>query len=143
LRAISACLLGVACRYDGGHLLSDAVRDAFPGEGLCPICPEQMGGLPTPRPPAELVGGDGHAVLDGRARVIAADGTDVTRAFVRGAEEVVALCARLGIQEVLLKARSPSCGCGQIHCGAELVPGDGVAAALLRRRGFRVQASSD
>jgi uncharacterized protein YbbK (DUF523 family) len=104
-----------------------------------PVCPEQLGGLTTPRTPAEIVGGDGHGVLDGSARVIDSEGRDVTDAFVRGAEEVAALCKRLGIREVVLKARSPSCGVGTIRRGGESFAGDGVTAALLKRRGIAVR----
>jgi uncharacterized protein YbbK (DUF523 family) len=140
LRAISACLLGVACRYDGhDRLHSDAARLALAG-GLVPFCPEQLGGLSTPRPRAEIRGGTGADVLDGRAAVVDEHGRDVTAAFVRGAREAAGLCARCGVTEALLKARSPSCGVGWIRRGEELVEGDGVAAALLRRRGIRVAA---
>jgi uncharacterized protein YbbK (DUF523 family) len=138
LRAISACLLGVACRYDGRscpHPLADRLARE---EGLLPLCPEQLGGLPTPRPRAEIVGGAGDEVLSGTARVRYERGADVTSAFVRGAHEAAALCERLGVTEALLKARSPSCGVGLIQRGDALVPGDGVAAAWLRRRGIRV-----
>ena len=138
MRAISACLVGLACRYDGRALPNaQAVKAAAAGE-LLPICPEQLGGLPTPRPPAQIRGGDGDDVLDGRARVVDETGADVTQAFLRGAAEVAALCERLGIQEVLLKSHSPSCGVGTIHSGQELVEGNGVTVSLLLRRGIRV-----
>jgi uncharacterized protein YbbK (DUF523 family) len=140
LRAISACLLGVACRYDGhDRFHPEAARLALEG-GLVPFCPEQLGGLPTPRPRAEIRGGTGADVLDGRAAVVDEHGRDVTGAFVRGAREAADLCARCGVTEALLKTRSPSCGVGWIRRGAELVEGDGVAAACLRRRGIRVVA---
>ncbi len=125
LYLVSACLLGLRTRYDGA---SKAVpwleRKA---KHLVPVCPEQLGGLPTPRPPAEIVGGDGLAVLEGQARVINAQGEDVTSAFVRGAEEVLRLAKLLKPTGIILKARSPSCG---------LSPKIGVCAALLRLYGF-------
>lgn len=137
MRAISACLLGVRCRYDGGSRVHpEALRLATQG-GLVPVCPEQLGGLATPRTPAEIVGGDGNDVLEGRARVVDESGRDVTEAFLRGARETVALCRILGIDEVLLKSRSPSCGVGQVYHGTELIEGDGVTAAFLRREGIR------
>jgi len=111
-----------------------------------PICPEVAGGLPTPRLPAEIEGAhaglDGHAVLDGRSRVVRSDGADVTQAFIAGAEAALALAQRWGIHQAILKANSPSCGADQIHEGhfaGTLVPGDGVAAALLKRAGLKVR----
>jgi uncharacterized protein YbbK (DUF523 family) len=143
VRAISACLLGVACRYDGHAATHPAALALAAREPCLPLCPEQLGGLPTPRPAAQIVGGTGADVLDGRARVVDADGRDVTTAFCRGAQEAADLCARLGVQAVVLKARSPSCGAGCIYQGDRLVSGDGVAAALLRRRGLRVESHPD
>lgn len=143
MRAVSACLLGVACRYDGAALPEEQRLSAEDAASVVPLCPEQLGGLPTPRSPAEFVGGDGEALLAGRARLINAAGEDVSAFFVRGAEEAVALCRRLGITEALLKARSPSCGVGCIHCDNELVPGYGVTAALMRRHGIKVICHPD
>lgn len=138
LRAISACLLGVACRYDGRRLPNDGLIQIAGQESPVPICPEQLGGLPTPRPPAEIKGGTGADVLDGRARVMDDEGRDVTAAFVRGATETLRLCERLGVSEVVLKSRSPSCGAGEIYNNRVLINGDGVTAALLRRQGIQV-----
>ena len=164
---ISACLLGLACRYDGNALPDDVLwpasgpgfsrdtKDASShtepdamshtkreaGEAiLIPVCPEQLGGLPTPRPAAQIVGGSGEDVLEGRARVIAENGADLTAAFLRGARETLHLCRSLGVQEAILKQGSPSCGCGRIHRGRERVPGMGVTAALLQGEGIRVRA---
>ena len=138
MKAISACLLGVACRYDG-RPLDPALQVASPSDAAwVPLCPEQLGGLATPRIPAQITGGSGEDVLVGRARVINEEGEDVTEAFLRGAHEALALCRRLGVTEVHLKARSPSCGAGQIYRGRALVPGQGVAAALLAREGLRL-----
>jgi len=144
---LSACLLGEACRYDGRSKPSGAVRayvTAFRGAGgeVVAVCPEQLGGLPTPRPPADLRGGDGAAVLDGRAfvRRVEDDG-DVTAAFVAGAERAAALATRA--TEAILKARSPSCGCGETEIDGAKGPGDGVFAALLRRRGVRMRTDEE
>jgi uncharacterized protein YbbK (DUF523 family) len=107
------------------------------------FCPEVAGGLPTPRLPAEIVGGDGEDVLEGRARVVDATGADCTAEFVDGAHQVLAAARAAGARKALLTARSPSCGCGQIYDGTfsgTLRPGDGVAAALLRRDGIQVDA---
>jgi uncharacterized protein YbbK (DUF523 family) len=128
LRAISACLLGVACRYDGLDCLHPLAARLAREEPLVPLCPEQLGGLPTPRPRAEIRGGAGADVLDGGATVVDEHGRDVTEPFVRGAREAAGMCVRLGVTEALLKARSPSCGL------------DGVTTAALRRAGIRVVA---
>ena len=138
MRGISACLLGQACRYDGNSLPESKRPDLDPSTPVIPLCPEQMGGLPTPRIAAQIKGGDGTDVLDGTARVINDDGQDVTDAFLRGAQEALALCRTMGITEILLKSRSPSCGVGYIYQGKELVTGDGVTAALLKRSGIKV-----
>ncbi|WP_413562292.1 DUF523 domain-containing protein [Catenulispora pinistramenti] len=101
--------------------------------------------MPTPRPPAEIVGGDGNDVLDGTAHIVTADGEDVTAAFVAGAEAVAKFAADHGIARAVLQDRSPSCGCGRIYDGThtgELVDGDGVLAALLKRQGVEVTATS-
>ena len=106
------------------------------------ICPEEDGGLGTPRLPAEIVGGDGHAVLQGRARVVASDGRDVTKEYVRGAHLALEAATRAGARTAILKARSPSCGRGDIYDGTferRLTAGDGVTAALLQRAGIEIE----
>jgi uncharacterized protein YbbK (DUF523 family) len=136
---VSACLLGRRCRHDGRDRRDDALCALEgPGLALVPVCPEEAGGLGTPRPAAELVGGDGDAVLDGTARVVAEDGRDVTDAFRRGAEEALRVARASGATEAWLTERSPSCGCAATHVGGSVVPGRGVAAALLARAGLRV-----
>jgi uncharacterized protein YbbK (DUF523 family) len=143
---VSACLLGIACRFDGGSCAVAWVAELAVQGRAVPICPEVAGGLSTPRLPAEIEGAhaglDGHAVLDGRCRVVRSDSADVTQAFLAGAESALALARRLGIRQAILKADSPSCGTGQIHEGrfaGTLVPGDGVTAALLKRAGLEVR----
>ncbi|MBD3237526.1 MAG: DUF523 domain-containing protein [Candidatus Eisenbacteria bacterium] len=143
MRAISACLIGIRCRYDGSDNLHPQALWMMRDEGLLPLCPEQLGGLPTPRTPAEIVGGDGADVLAGRAQVLDREGRDVTAYYVRGAQETARICQRLGITEMLLKQRSPSCGAGCIYHGEALVAGDGVTAARLRRSGIRATAHPD
>lgn len=140
---VSACLAGVPCRYDG-RSKPDATVVALvdAGEAL-PVCAERLGGLDTPRPPAEIVGGDGHDVLAGRARVVTDAGADVTDAFVRGARACADLATAHGVTEAVLQARSPSCGCGQIHDGTHsgrLREGDGVLAAVLQSSGISTRA---
>ncbi len=138
---ISACLLGVRCRYDGGDSRNEIAIKQGEKYALIPVCPEESGGLPTPRPPAEIVGGDGGDVLDGRAKVITADGTDVTEAYLKGAHHALRVAQSNKATHVVLKARSPSCGCGDIYDGTfsgTLMPGDGVTTALLKRHGITV-----
>ena len=141
IRLVSACLAGLGCRYDG-HSCSDGEVVAWVRAGQAiPICPEQLGGLTTPREPAYFVGGTGEEVLDGRARLIVPSGSDVTEAFLRGARETLRFCRLLGLQEAMLKSRSPSCGLSQVHGGegqSSLVVGKGVTAALLLRAGLRL-----
>jgi uncharacterized protein YbbK (DUF523 family) len=147
---VSACLLGVACRFDGESCPQVELRGLAAHGHVVPICPEVAGGLPTPRIPAEIedahTGLDGDAVLEGRTRVLLSDGTDVTAHFVAGAEVALALAQRLGVRRAILKSSSPSCGAGQIHEGVfagTLVPGDGVTTALLKSAGIQVITEQD
>lgn len=144
---VSRCLLGHKVRYDGGaHDSFDgaAIRllQRWQAEGrIVPLCPEVAGGLPTPRPPAEIPGGQGGQVLDGRRPVLTETGEEVTAAFVAGAEIALRLVRQHGLRVAVLKARSPSCGNQQTYDGsfsAALVAGEGVTAALLRRAGVKV-----
>jgi uncharacterized protein YbbK (DUF523 family) len=143
LTLVSGCLAGQKCRYDGGDCLIEGLRElAARGEGV-PVCPERLGGLPAPRGPAEIVGGTGADVLDGKARVLDCAGVDLTGAFVAGAHEALELARALGIRRAVLKEFSPSCGSGRIYDGTFTrvrIPGEGVLAALLRREGIVVEA---
>ena len=128
---VSACLLGLRCRYNAEPKTDERLLALAKTHTLIPVCPEQLGGLPTPRPPAERLG----------ERVVSNDGTDVTSAFVRGAEETLLLARTLGCKTAILKARSPSCGHGRIYDGSftgKLIPGSGVTAELLAKNGIRV-----
>ncbi|HCW51349.1 MAG TPA: hypothetical protein DGR79_04695 [Clostridiales bacterium] len=142
----SACLLGAATAYDGGPRGPwDAARHGplDPGERLVlPICPECLGGLGVPRAPAEITGGDGEAVIAGKARVVTRDGRDVSEVFLKGARRAVELARATGAQRAVLKDGSPSCGPTRIHDGTftgRSVPGRGVAAAALRLLGVEVE----
>ena len=143
LLLVSACLVGIPCQYDGGSCPHDQFQALATQGGVLPFCPEVAGGLPTPRPPAEIQGGDGHDVLEGQARVVNIEGKDVTAEFLAGAQKALRVARRWGIKEAILKARSPSCGVGRIYDGSfggRLVEGDGVTAALLKREGIIVLA---
>lgn len=140
---VSACLAGRACRFDGSSNKDDLVARLVAEGRAVLVCPEEDGGLATPRPPAEIVGGDGHDVLAGRARVVTRAGRDVTEAYVRGAEKALDAARRAGARTAVLKARSPSCGKGCIYDGSfsqSTSPGDGVTTALLEANGIRVVA---
>lgn len=145
---VSNCLLGKPCRYDGKScLLPEAVHlSRTAGIRCLPVCPEQWGGLATPRPPAEIVGGNGTDVWSGRARVLTADGVDVTKEYLHGAELCLALANETHAKAALLKARSPSCGKSQIYDGTfsgKLQAGPGVTAALLAARGLAIFDEND
>ena len=139
---VSACLLGHNCRYNA-EVLPDIPQRLLPvlqDKKVVPICPEQAGGLPTPRPAAVLSGGDGQAVLDGQARVVQKEsGVDVTEAFVKGAKEAVKIARACGATHALLKARSPSCGLDHVHFKDGLKKGRGVSAAALLSIGLEVK----
>ena len=139
---ISRCLLGHRVRYDGGASGPYAQLAQWQAEGrVIALCPEVAGGLPTPRAPAEIPGGQGAQVLDGTAPVMTVEGEDVTAAFVSGAHQALELVERHGIRIAILKANSPSCGNRQTYDGSfsgVKVEGQGVTAALLSRAGVQV-----
>ena len=142
MKLISACLLGIKCAWSGDECYQDerAFELAW-RESIVPVCPEQLGGLPTPRPLQEIQGGGGEDVLDGKCRVLNKEGMNVTGGFINGAEETLKIAQQLNIREFIGKARSPSCGCGQVYDGSfseKLVSGDGVTTALLKRNGIKV-----
>ena len=133
---ISACLLGVGCRYDGGRVKKVDVAPLAERFELIPVCPEIMGGLPTPRVPSERIGD----------RVLMKDGSDVTENFLRGAEDAYLIAQSLDAKIALLKERSPSCGSGMIYDGSfsgNLTYGDGVAAEYLKAHGIDVYGESE
>ncbi|MDO9516255.1 MAG: DUF523 domain-containing protein [Syntrophales bacterium] len=138
---VSACLLGFNCRYDGGNSHEEALFVPTLKKLLVPVCPEQLGGLSTPRAPSEIKGGDGLDVLEGRARVVSASGRDVTDCFLRGAQEIVHFIELMGISTALMKENSPSCGVFHIKRAGATLRGAGVTSALLIQKGVRVISS--
>lgn len=133
---ISACLLGLRCRYDGESKPIMQMVALMEQYHLVPICPEQLGGLPTPREPSER---QGSAV---RTR----SGVEVSEQYRRGAEQALQLARLYGCKAALLKERSPSCGSGEIYDGSftgRLTPGDGVTAELLKENGIAVYGESE
>jgi len=132
---ISACLLGVRCRYDGASKAHPEIQKLMERHTLVPVCPEQLGGLSTPRIPAERQG----------ETVRTREGGDVTEAYCRGGKEALRLCRMFGCEAALLKERSPSCGSGEIYDGSftgTLTAGDGVTAQLLKAHGIPVYGES-
>jgi len=136
MKLCSACLLGIKCRHDGkGKPDKKAIR-LSKREILIPVCPEQLGGLSTPRKPSEQRG----------RKVITKSGKDVTRNFKTGAREVLRVAKLLDIKEAIFKQRSASCGCGQIYDGSfsgKIIKGDGVTTALLKKNGIKVVSEAD
>ncbi|MDI6821326.1 MAG: DUF523 domain-containing protein [Actinomycetota bacterium] len=138
---VSACLVGINCRYDGKNKLLGKVQRLVSQGRAIPVCPEQLGGLPTPRLPMEIRDGSGEDVLGGRTGVFTKEGVDVTTQCIKGAHEVLKLAKLVGARAAILKARSPSCGFGRIYDGTftnNLRKGNGVTASLLRREGVKI-----
>ncbi len=130
LYLVSACLVGLCTRYDGTVKANRACLDFLTGHAYIPICPEQLGGLPTPRPAADIIGGDGFAVLREEASVCTKkDASDVTDPFIQGAKQVLQIAQSQVVTAVCLKARSPSCAVSDCI---------GVTAALLNQHGFKL-----
>lgn len=138
---VSRCLCGDQCKYNGGHNYREEVAKLCDQEAVVLACPEVLGGLPTPRVPAEIIGGSGEDVLAGKAQVVTKTGQDVTKAFVDGAYKALEIAQTHGATKAILKANSPSCGCGSIYDGTfqgVLKGGLGVTAALFKAHGIGV-----
>lgn len=134
---VSACLLGVACRYDGVGKENKEIMELMKEHHLVPVCPEILGGLPTPRTPSEIQ-------LD--RKVMMKDGRDVTAEYEKGARETLRLAKLYGCEYAILKERSPSCGHGEIYDGSfsgTKISGNGIAAELLEKNGVKVLGESE
>jgi len=142
---VSACLLGINCRYDGGSQLNQRVVDYLSAHKLqaIPVCPEQLAGLPTPRPKARFTQNDGHSYLQQQAQLHDEFGRDVGPIFLHGAQETLKIARFCGCNSAILKERSPSCGCRQIYRNHELVAGTGLASALLQNAGVIVTSEEE
>lgn len=139
----SACLFGFDCRYDAQLKAKPHVAAALAGKQVVPVCPEMAGDLPVPRPPADLFGGPGAAVLDGAARVVTCEGQDVTAAFLKGAGLALDAARRYGARLAVLKEGSPSCGTRRVVVDGASTAGMGVAAAALSRAGVALLSDED
>ncbi|MGX9755007.1 DUF523 domain-containing protein [Clostridioides difficile] len=134
---VSACLIGINCKYSGDNNENEKVKEYLRGKEFTLVCPEQLGGLSTPRPPAEIV--------DGRV-ITKDDNKDVTENFVRGAEETLKIARLYVCSEAILKEGSPSCGCNLIYDGSfsgKKIPGKGITAKLLEEEGIKVKSEKD
>ncbi|WP_088809417.1 MULTISPECIES: DUF523 domain-containing protein [Listeria] len=141
MKMVSACLAGIPCRYDGAHKENETLKKLVESGAAISLCPEMLGGLPTPRNPAEIVGGDGKDVWSGTAKVVDNLGADVTEIYKEGARKTLEQLRELGIEQVILKEKSPSCGACQIYDGTfsgGLKKGVGVTAAYLQLHGLSV-----
>lgn len=146
MKLVSMCLCGVNCNYKGQNKSHEKVEKMIRNGEAIPVCPEQLGGLPTPREPAEVEGGSGKKVLDGKRKVNTKDGEDVTEQFIKGAEEVLKIAEKLDIEEFIGKARSPSCGSRKTYNGSfsnTLVKGNGVTTALLKKNRIKVRSEEE
>ncbi len=132
---VSACLVGINCKYNGGNNYNEKIFDMVKEGKAIPICPEQLGGLSTPRDPTEIKN------INGKIYAINNKGNDVTAQFERGANEVLKLAKSLNIKKAILQPRSPSCGIGKIYSGNfdnKLIDGDGILVQLLKENGIEV-----
>ncbi|ODV55413.1 DUF523 domain-containing protein [Lysinibacillus fusiformis] len=143
---ISACLAGLNVRYNGTNCIDDRVQKLVSEKKAITVCPELMGGFSTPREPAEIVGGNGEDVLDGKATVIERSGRDVTELYIKGAYATLQKVLEVGATQVVLKENSPSCGSAAIYNGefnGMKIVGEGVTTALLRRNNIVVLSEVD
>lgn len=138
---VSACLCGIDCKYNGENNLVKPVLDLLREGKAIPVCPEQLGGLPTPRTACEICSGTGKDVLKGETKVVSKDGTDCTKYFIKGAEETLKIAKALNIEKAILKENSPSCGSNFIYDGSfsgNKTAGRGVTAELLFKNGIEI-----
>lgn len=146
MQVISGCLGGICCRYDGRSNTIDGLKTLLENGDACAICPEVLGDLPTPRSPAEIVGGDGFDVWQGTAQVMTKDGRDVTEAFKAGAIRAYEEIKNLEFSQIILKTNSPSCGSKLIYDGTfsgEKIPGVGVTTAYFINQGLKVISEAE
>jgi uncharacterized protein YbbK (DUF523 family) len=135
---VSACLAGFNTRYDGGNALHEKVKALVARGEAIAVCPEQLGGLPTPRIPVQFDAGDGSGLLDGMGRVLGSGGDDLSAALVSGARETLRIAQLYGATKAVLKDGSPSCGVTYVYRVGSRCAGRGVCAELLERNNIKV-----
>ncbi|WP_446897574.1 DUF523 domain-containing protein [Clostridium sp. LBM24168] len=139
--AVSACLCGINTRYNGSNSLNSRILKLMESGKIIPFCPEQLGGLSTPRLPCEISGGCGSDVIEGNAIIIDSKGRNLTDKFLRGAYESIKICRKCNIKTAILKSKSPSCGYGEIYDGSftgNRIIGNGVTAEIFIRNGIKI-----
>lgn len=143
---VSACLLGINCKYSGDNNNSEKLKEYLKDKEFIIVCPEQLGGISTPRDPSEIVGEGGESVLVGDGKVLSNNDKDVSDSFVRGAEETLKIAKLYNCRQAILKEGSPSCGSNLIYDGSfsgVKVNGQGVTTSLLRQHGISVISEKD
>lgn len=135
---VSACLFGLNCRFDGRSKINEPLISSLKNAYFIPFCPEQLGGLPTPRNRAWIINGDGKDVLAGNSKVITENGEDITAQFIKGVTETEKLVSLFHIKKAYLKSKSPSCGVGKIYRDKNLVTGNGVCATMLLQKNIEL-----
>lgn len=138
---VSSCLAGINCRYHGKSSENKVIVELVKQGKAIPVCPEQLGGLPTPRPSCEIVTNKSN-----HKKVMGEDGQDFTKEYVEGAEKTLAIAKIIGIKRAILKSKSPSCGCGNIYDGTfsgKIIKGNGLTTELLIRNGIKVYTEND
>ena len=144
--AISACLMGTHCRYNGSSALNNELFELVKDRDVLLFCPEIMANLPTPRSPVEIAGGNGYDVINGQAMVVNKEGINMTGEFLNGAQRAMDLFMQNKVSAVVLKEKSPSCGVNEIYDGrflGTLVKGCGVLTALLLQNGLKIFSNED
>jgi len=137
---VSACLAGFNTRYDGKNNEDKRIVDLVSSGKAIPVCPEQLGGLPMPRPPMRFMKGDGKTVLEQGNQVVNENGTDCTVYLIKGAEEVLRIAGIFNIKKAIFKDGSPSCGVTYVWVSGEKKSGKGVTTWLLEKNGIEVKA---
>lgn len=143
---VSACLCGVNCKYNAQNNYNEKIYSLLEKGEAIPVCPEQLGGLTTPRACAEILGGEGKDVLLNKAKVMNKDNMDITGSFIKGAMETLKIAKALKVEKAILKSNSPSCGRGAIYDGSfsnKKIKGNGVTAELLSQEGIEVITEED
>jgi len=143
---VSACLLGLNAKYDGTSNAHALIQKYSSSGKYIPVCPEQLGGLPTPRVPVEIIDGMGQDVLEGQCAVQGEQGDVVTPQFIQGAKEIVKIVEMFGVSAAILKERSPSCGVNYIYDGSfshRMMPGQGVTAAILKEHNIPIYSEEE
>jgi uncharacterized protein YbbK (DUF523 family) len=135
---VSTCLCGIGSRFDGKDARDNQIAELVKKGEAIPVCPEELGGLPVPRPPGDIEKGDGGNVLSRESKVVSRKGEDLTPFFLRGAFASLSIAKRFKIKKAILKQNSPSCGCGWIKRKGKLVKGDGITTALFKKQGIQV-----